>query len=115
MCNQNRGRKMKKIETVIMPFKLGHVRDTLAKIGITGMTVSEVRVSGGENGPQECYRGCKCSPAFTAKIKIELAVPEDDLENILAIIRENAENAPYGGEKVLMYSLDDTMRARRGE
>ena len=98
---------MKKVETIIMPFKIDDVKDALAKIGIRDMTVSEVRSPGGQTEYTEYYRGGRYEPAFTTKAKIEVEVAEEDLESVLAAIEKSAESAPYGGKKVLVYTLDD--------
>jgi nitrogen regulatory protein PII len=102
---------MKKVEMIIVPFKINNVKKALTRLGITKMTVSKVRRSGGQiGGYTEYCRGGKYEPAFLAKTKIELEVAEKDLERVLAAIEESVESAAYEDEKVFVYSLDDTIK-----
>jgi nitrogen regulatory protein PII len=104
---------MKKVEMVVAPFKVNHVKKALTGLGIDKITVSKVRGFRGQIGYREYCRGGKYEPAFLARTKIELEVAEKDLEKVLAAIEESTEGAAYGDEKVFVYSLDDTIKLGR--
>ena len=106
---------MKKIEAIIKHFKLDEVRDALNKIGIQGMTVTEVKGFGRQKGHMEVYRGVEYEVKFLPKVKVEVAVPAEKLDEVLNVIQENAKTGDIGDGKIFVYNLEDTIRIRTGE
>ena len=106
---------MKKIEAIIKPFKLDEVKDALQDNGIQGMTVSDVRGFGRQKGNAEAYRGAEYIVDFLPKVKIEIAVADAQVENVLKIIRDSANTDRIGDGKVFVSELTDIMRIRTGE
>ena len=106
---------MKKIEAVIKPFKLEDVKDALAEIGITGMTVSEVKGYGRQQGHSELYRGAEYVVDFLPKVKIELVVSADDAEQTVNTITEAARTGKIGDGKIFVSDIDQIVRIRTGE
>jgi len=106
---------MKKIETIIKPFKLDEVKEKLDAAGIQGMTVSEVRGFGRQRGHTELYRGAEYVVDFLAKIKIEMVVP-DHLEGIVVdIIMDAARTGNIGDGKIFVTPVEEAIRIRTGE
>ena len=106
---------MKKIEVIIKPFKLEDVKDGLAELGITGMTISEVKGYGRQQGHSELYRGAEYVVEFIPKIKLELVVSSDDVENVIDTIVENAKTGKIGDGKIFVTDIDKIVRIRTGE
>ena len=106
---------MKKIEAIIKHFKLDEVRDALNKIGVQGMTVTEVKGFGRQKGHMEVYRGVEYEVKFLPKVKLEVAVAEDKLEEVLKVIQENAKTGEIGDGKIFVSALEETIRIRTGE
>ena len=106
---------MKKIEAIIKHFKLDEVRDALNKIGIQGMTVTEVKGFGRQKGHMEVYRGVEYEVKFLPKVKIEVAVAEDKVDEVLREIQENAKTGEIGDGKIFIYALEQVIRIRTGE
>ena len=106
---------MKKIEAIIKHFKLDEVRDALHKIGLQGMTVTEVKGFGRQKGHMEVYRGVEYEVKFLPKVKIEVAIPAEKLNDVLKAIEENAKTGEIGDGKIFIYDLEDTIRIRTGE
>ncbi len=106
---------MKKIDAVIKPFKLDAVKEALAKEGITGMTISEVRGFGRQKGHTELYRGAEYVVDFLPKIKIELLVSDDKAAACASVIQTHAHTGRIGDGKIFIASVDDTVRIRTGE
>ncbi len=106
---------MKKIEAIIKHFKLDEVRDALNKISIQGMTVTEVKGFGRQKGHLEVYRGVEYEVKFLPKVKVEVAVAEDKLDDVLKVIQESAKTGEIGDGKIFVYGLDDVIRIRTGE
>jgi len=106
---------MKKIEAIIKHFKLDEVRDALNKIGVQGMTVTEVKGFGRQKGHMEVYRGVEYEVKFLPKVKIEVAIPAEKLDEVLKVIQENAKTGDIGDGKIFIYNLEDTIRIRTGE
>ncbi len=106
---------MKKIEAIIKHFKLDEVRDALNKVGVQGMTVTEVKGFGRQKGHMEVYRGVEYEVKFLPKVKLEVAVAEDKLDEILKVIQENAKTGEIGDGKIFVSSLEETIRIRTGE
>jgi len=106
---------MKKVETIIKPFKLEDVRDALNELDITGMTVSEVKGYGRQQGHSELYRGAEYVVDFLPKIKMEIIVKESMLDSVLEAILENAKTGKIGDGKIFVYDVEKTIRIRTGE
>mgnify|MGYP000454049024 CR=1 FL=1 len=106
---------MKKIEAIIKPFKLEDVKDALTEAGITGMTVTDVKGYGRQQGHSELYRGAEYIVDFLAKTKIELIVNDEEVENVVKLISESAKTGKIGDGKIFVSSLDDVVRIRTGE
>lgn len=106
---------MKKIEAIIKPFKLEAVKEALTEIGITGMTVSEVKGYGRQKGHKEMYRGAEYNVDFNPKIKIELVVAADLVDKVVDAIRGAANSEKIGDGKIFVIPIEDVMRVRTGE
>lgn len=106
---------MKLITAIIKPFKLEEVRESLDKIGITGMTITEVKGFGRQKGHTELYRGAEYVIDFLPKIKVEIAVSVDQLENVVTAISKSASTGKIGDGKIFITSLDQVIRIRTGE
>jgi len=106
---------MKKIEAYIRPFKLDEVKEALTKIGVKGMSVSEVKGFGRQRGHKEMYRGSEYTVDFLPKIKIEVVLKDDDLEGAINAIMENAATGKLGDGKIFVYDVLDAIKIRTGE
>ncbi|ULJ59349.1 P-II family nitrogen regulator [Wielerella bovis] len=106
---------MKKIEAIIKPFKLDDVREALTDIGITGMTVTEVKGFGRQKGHTEVYRGAEYAVDFLPKVKIEVVLPDDLVERAIEIIQETARSGKIGDGKIFVYPVEEVIRIRTGE
>ena len=106
---------MKKIEAVIKPFKLEDVKDALAEIGITGMTVSEVKGYGRQKGHSELYRGAEYVVDFIPKVKLEIAVSDDMVPKVIETIENAAKTGRIGDGKIFVMPLEEAVRIRTGE
>jgi len=106
---------MKKVEAIIKPFKLEDVKDALAKIGIDGMTVSEVKGYGRQKGHSELYRGAEYVVDFLPKIKMEMVVAEDVVEQVTTTIIEAARTGKIGDGKIFVTDIEKIIRIRTGE
>lgn len=106
---------MKKVEAVIKPFKLEDVKDALADIGITGMTVSEVKGYGRQKGHSELYRGAEYVVDFLPKIKMEMVVQDDSVQQVLDTIVEAAKTGKIGDGKIFVTDVEKIVRIRTGE
>jgi len=107
---------MKKIEAVIKPFKLEDVKDALVEAGIEGMTVSEVKGYGRQQGHSELYRGAEYVVEFIPKIKIEIVVSTDEFaDTAIKIIAEAAKTGKIGDGKIFVSSIDSVLRIRTDE
>lgn len=106
---------MKKIEAIIKPFKLEDVKDALTEKGINGMTVSEVKGYGRQQGHSELYRGAEYVVDFLPKIKIELVVAADQVDEIISAIEEAAKTGKIGDGKIFVSDIDKIVRIRTGE
>ncbi len=106
---------MKKIEAIIKPFKLEDVKDALAEIGITGMTVTEVKGYGAQKGHSELYRGAEYVVDFLPKIKMEMIVSEDMVEKTTNTIVEVARTGKIGDGKIFVSDIEKIIRIRTGE
>jgi len=106
---------MIKIEAIIKPFKLDEVRDALVKIGIYGMTITEVKGFGRQKGHTELYRGAEYVVDFLPKIKIELVVPESKVDSVINAIQESAYTGKIGDGKIFINQIYDVIRIRTKE
>ena len=106
---------MKRVEAVIKPFKLEDVKDSLAEIGITGMTVSEVKGYGRQKGHSELYRGAEYVVDFLPKVKIEVAIAAAQLDRVIEAISKAANTGKIGDGKIFVVSLEQAVRIRTGE
>ena len=106
---------MKKIEAVIKPFKLDDVREALTEIGISGMTVSEVKGFGRQKGHTEIYRGAEYAVDFLPKVKVELVLADEDVERAIDIIVETARSGKIGNGKIFVLPVEEVIRIRTGE
>lgn len=106
---------MKKIEAIIQPFKLDAVRAALEKIGIDGVTVSEVRGHGRQKGQTEVYRGAEYKIDLIPKIKLEIYSPSERAEEIIATIASSAKTGKIGDGKIFLTDIADAVRIRNGD
>ena len=106
---------MKKIEAIIKPFKLDEVKDAILKLGIGGMTVSEVKGFGRQKGHKEVYRGAEYVVDFLPKIKIEVIVPSGMVQRVVEVIKEKAYTGQIGDGKIFISPMEKVIRIRTGE
>lgn len=106
---------MKKIEAVIKPFKLDEVREALSAIGVTGLTVTEVKGFGRQKGHTELYRGAEYVVDFLPKVKVELIVAERQVEPAIDAIVKAARTGKIGDGKIFVTSVEQVVRIRTGE
>jgi len=107
---------MKKIEAVIKPFKLEEVKDALVEAGIEGMTISEVKGYGRQQGHTELYRGAEYVVEFIPKVKIEIVVSSDEFaDTAIKIIKESAHTGKIGDGKIFVSDISNVVRIRTGE
>lgn len=106
---------VKKIEAIIKPFKLDDVKAALTKIGIQGLTVTEVRGFGRQRGHTEHYRGAEYVVDFVPKVKIEVVVADGSVDDVMSTITKAARTGEIGDGKIFVTDLDQVMRIRTGE
>jgi len=106
---------MKRIEVIIKPFKLEDVKDALAEMGITGMTVSDVKGYGRQQGHSELYRGAEYVVDFVAKTKLDLVINESQVEEVTKTIVEAAKTGKIGDGKIFVSPIEKIVRIRTGE
>jgi nitrogen regulatory protein P-II 1 len=106
---------MKKIEAIIKPFKLDEVKTALTKMGIQGMTVSEVKGFGRQKGHTEVYRGAEYKIDFLPKSKIELIVIDELVNQVIETIERTAKTGKIGDGKIFLSPIDEVIRIRTGE
>jgi nitrogen regulatory protein P-II 2 len=106
---------MKIVMAIIKPFKLDEVRDALTAIGVHGMTVTEVKGYGRQKGHTEIYRGAEYAVSFLPKLKIEVAVPAHQTDEIIDAISSAAKTGQIGDGKIFVLGLDHAVRIRTGE
>ncbi len=106
---------MKMIAAVIKPFKLDDVRESLSEIGVQGMTVTETKGFGRQKGHTELYRGAEYVVDFLPKIKIEVAVSDDKVSDVIEAITKSANTGKIGDGKIFVSSLEQVVRIRTGE
>ena len=106
---------MKKIEAIIKPFKLEDVKDALGEIGLSGLTVSEVKGFGRQKGHTELYRGAEYVVDFLPKVKIELVVDDKKYKEAIDVIIKQANTGKLGDGKIVVYEVTEAIRIRTGE
>ena len=106
---------MKKIEAMIKPFKLDDVRESLSDIDISGMTITEVRGFGRQKGHTELYRGAEYMVDFLPKVKLEVVVPDELVDQCIEAIIETAQTGKIGDGKIFVYNVERAIRIRTGE
>ena len=106
---------MKLVTAVIKPFKLDDVREALSEIGIQGVTVTEVKGFGRQKGHTELYRGAEYVVDFLPKVKLEIAVDDDMLDQTVEVITQTANTGKIGDGKIFISPLDQVIRIRTGE
>lgn len=106
---------MKMVTAIIKPFKLDDVREALSEVGVTGITATEVKGFGRQKGHTELYRGAEYVVDFLPKIKLEVAVTNDQVERVVEAIANAANSGKIGDGKIFVYDLERVMRIRTGE
>jgi nitrogen regulatory protein P-II 1 len=106
---------MKKIEAIIQPFKLEEVKEALKNIGIDGMTISEVRGHGRQKGHKEVYRGQEYNVDLLPKVRFDLVVANDRLEEVVEAITTAARTGKIGDGKIFIYEIAEAIRIRNGD
>ncbi len=106
---------MKKIEAIIKPFKLDDVKEALNKIGIQGMTISEVKGYGRQKGHKEIYRGAEYVVDFIPKVKIEIVIDSDITDKVVETIQQAANTGKIGDGKIFILPVEDAVRVRTNE
>jgi nitrogen regulatory protein PII len=106
---------MKKVEAIIKPFKLDDVKEALSEIGIYGMTVTEVNGYGRQKGHKEIYRGAEYVVDFVPKIKVEIVVSDERLDEAIETVRNAANSGKIGDGKIFISPVEQVVRVRTGE
>ena len=106
---------MKQITAIIKPFKLEEVREALAEVGVTGLTVTEVKGFGRQKGHTELYRGAEYVVDFLPKVKIDVAIADDQLDRVIEAITKAANTGKIGDGKIFVVNLEQAIRIRTGE
>ena len=106
---------MKKIEAIIKPFKLDDVKDALHEVGVSGITVTEVKGFGRQKGHTELYRGAEYVVDFLPKVKIEAAIQTDLLDRVIEAVEKAANTGKIGDGKIFVFELEQVVRIRTGE
>ena len=106
---------MKLVTAIIKPFKLDEVRAALSELGVSGMTVTEVKGFGRQRGHTELYRGAEYVVDFLPKVKVEAAIPDDILDQAIEAIEKSASTGKIGDGKIFVFDLEQAIRIRPGE
>ena len=106
---------MKLVTAIIKPFKLDEVREALASVGVTGLTVTEVKGFGRQKGHTELYRGAEYAVDFLPKVKVEALVKEEQVDHVLEAIQNGAKTGKIGDGKIWVTNVEDIVRIRTGE
>jgi nitrogen regulatory protein P-II 1 len=106
---------MKRVEIITRPYKLDEIKEALTAMGIQGMTVSEVKGFGRQRGHKEVYRGAEYQVDFVSKVKIEIVIDDDILDQALETIQLSAKTGKIGDGKIFISSIDNAIRIRTGE
>lgn len=110
-----KGYMMKKLEAIIKPFKLDDVKEAFSRIGVQGMTITEVKGFGRQKGHTELYRGAEYVVDFIPKIKIEIIVPDNIVDEVIDVIEKAAKTGKIGDGKIFISNVDDAIRIRTGQ
>ena len=111
----NRNQNMKLVVAIIKPFKLDDVREALTAVGVSGMTISEVKCFGRQKGHSELYRGAEYVVDFLPKVKIEIAIDTNILDQVVETLTTAASTGKVGDGKVFVYDVEEVVRIRTGE
>ena len=106
---------MKQVVAIIKPFKLDDVREALSEIGVQGLTVSEVKGFGRQKGHTELYRGAEYVVDFLPKLKLEIAVDDGIVDQVIEVVTKSANTGKIGDGKIFVYPLEQVVRIRTGE
>jgi len=106
---------VKKVEAIIKPFKLEDVKEALANVGVKGLTVTEVKGFGRQKGHKELYRGAEYEIEFLPKIKLEVVIPDSELEQVIEAVVSSARTGRLGDGKIFVTPMEEVMRIRTGE
>lgn len=106
---------MKKIETIIQPFKLDDVKEALKAIGIAGMTITEARGHGRQKGHKEVYRGQEYNVDLLPKVKVEMVIPDSRLDEVVKALTAAARTGKIGDGKIFVYDVTDAIRIRNND
>ena len=106
---------MKKVEAIIKPFKLDDVREALSSVGVSGITMTEVRGFGRQKGHKELYRGAEYNVDFLPKVKIEMVIPDALAEIVVETIQTHAKTGKIGDGKIFVFDVEQVIRIRTGE
>lgn len=106
---------MKKVECIVKPFKLDDVKNAITELGVSGMTVSEVRGFGRQKGHTELYRGAEYQVDFLPKVKIDLVVTEELVASVVAAVQKEASTGRIGDGKIFVSDVEQSIRIRTGE
>jgi nitrogen regulatory protein P-II 1 len=106
---------MKKVEAIIKPFKLDEVREALSEVGVTGLTVTEVKGFGRQKGHTELYRGAEYVVDFLPKVKVEIVIADASVERVLEAIVKAARTGKIGDGKIFVTNVEHVVRIRTGE
>jgi len=106
---------MKKVEAIIKPFKLDEVKEALHEVGIKGITVTEAKGFGRQKGHTELYRGAEYVVDFLPKVKLEVVVPDDLVQQVVDAILKSAQSGRIGDGKIFVLPIDEVIRIRTGE
>jgi nitrogen regulatory protein PII len=112
LLNENR---VKKIDAIIKPFKLEEVKDALAEVGIEGMTITEVKGFGRQKGHTEIYRGSEYTVDFLPKVRVEIVLPDNQVEGAIHAIVSSARTGKIGDGKVFVSNVEEVVRIRTDE
>lgn len=106
---------MKKIEAIIKPFKLEEVKSALNLVGVTGMTIAEIKGFGRQRGHKEVYRGAEYQVDFVPKIQIGIVVEDSLVESVVKAIQESGKTGKIGDGKIFIWAIEEAIRIRTGE
>ena len=106
---------MKKVECIIRPFKLEDVKEALTTLGVRGMTVTEIKGFGRQKGHTELYRGSEYTIEFLPKLKLEIVVPEELVDQVVEAILQTASTGKIGDGKIFIFDVEEAIRIRTGE
>jgi nitrogen regulatory protein P-II 1 len=115
LSNRSVPRTMKKIEAVIQPHKLDQVKEALIGIGVDGMTISEVRGHGRQKGHKEVYRGQEYQVDLLPKVKLEIVITDERLEDVTSVLMSSARTGKIGDGKIFVYEVADAVRIRNSD